>query len=288
MVYQASCDLKVLINDRFIDEYSKDGKNFVEGRKGSTYALKYRNNTCRRQKVVLSVDGLNVMTGDATWDRAYVVEPWGNITVPGWRKDAGNVAAFEFSSIKESYNQHNESGESRNIGVIGCKVYNEVIKPPPTVVHHWSYSPYIWPHYYPTYYNALNVCRGVRIGSSYNMGDTEIKTGGASFASMSEGTPTMDCFQETSFVGQNVVGDNVVKEQLAPSANVGTGWGENKTFETTAVYYDFENNVFVTLLLYYDDRKGLQRRGIDIRDKVAPQAFPNAFPDGCPKPIYRD
>jgi hypothetical protein len=282
-MYQSGTELTVVVNNRPIDEYKHPQKTqtyYIEGRKGSTYKLRYKNYTARRQKIVLSVDGLNVMSGDIDWQRGYVVEPYASLVVPGWRKDSGNVAKFEFSSIKQSYNQHNDSGQAQNIGVIGCRVYNEVIKyEPPKVVYHYHLNN--WPLTYSGggggWVNGGGGGWSSTIGSP--IGSTTLCRGSSSHlgvaACNNSAAPAEHCFVNSA-------------EQIGlASANVGTGWGENQKFETVNVYYDFEQNVFTTLVLFYDDRRGLIQRGINIREDriISPQAFPNAFPnDGCPNP----
>src|SRR5580765_4744887 len=90
--------LKVLVKNRPIDNYFHQGKTYIEGRKGSEYELEYTNPTAHRQKIIVSVDGLNVCSGDNNWEKGYVVEPYQNLIIPGWRKDSDNVAKFIFSS----------------------------------------------------------------------------------------------------------------------------------------------------------------------------------------------
>ena len=65
--------LSILVNGREIDTYLKDGKIYVEGRRGKEYEIQYQNYFPKRQKIVLSVDGLNVITGDSTWERGYIL-----------------------------------------------------------------------------------------------------------------------------------------------------------------------------------------------------------------------
>jgi len=289
MICVNNTTLSLLVNGRHIDEYLHDGKCYVEGRKGSEYSLYYRNMTARRQKVVASVDGLNVMSGDTTWNRGYVVDPWGTITIPGWRKDSGNVAAFEFSSRRGSYNQHNDAGDSRNIGVIGCRVFNEVVKPPPRPLYsyHYHYSnpaPFHPNCYWNNYTPDLNISWG-STSAPDNLGGGGGGTSSAHNLGGGGGNapePHIGAACMRSVDNMNV---NWVETQLG-FPNIGTGWGDNMSFDTVDVYYVFEPNVFAELVLYYDDRRGLLNRGIRLReDRVSPQAFPNAFPsDGCPAP----
>lgn len=315
VMYQNGSEIKILVKNRPIDLYRHQNKFYVEGRKGSPYEIQYRNHTGKRQRIVLSVDGLNVMTGDATWDRAYCVEPYGIIVIPGWRKDASNVAKFIFSSLKGSYNQHNESGQARNIGVIGCRVYNEKIKPQHDVIHHhwnWHYNP--TPFFYSTYnspplpYSVNNAAEQ----SSYNLNISGLASGAAGstgplgmsgtaggvenirsrprsagqHVNSSKMCRSRSDSEKLSVPLSKLVADDDVSMKV--SANVGTGWGGNKEFRTMEVHYDFEEFVSAELLIFYDDKRGLENRGINVKERfVTPNPFPNAFPDGCPDPINR-
>lgn len=294
--------LSILVNNRPIDKYTqKIGKfsgisedtdeTYVEGRKGKSYTIKYHNSTNKRQKIVVSVDGLNVMSGDSTWDRGYVVDAYGSIEIPGWRKDSENVAAFEFSDVRNSYNNLNDSGDTNNVGVIGCKVYNEVVKVFSNQYIH--YPVYIYPSYpyrpwndYFGYwqgpYYTLNGGNGV----SYNASDSKSQLVGSSF------TSNVNNFPQNSV---NIVQASAASEasqnmfrsvDLEPQNALGTGWGENKEFKTQAVSADWEVNPTETIVIYYDSRRGLERRGIVLTAPVRTTVKPKAFPDGCPEPKY--
>ena len=79
--------------------YHKDGRHFVPGRPGARYALRLRNLTHPRVLVVLSVDGINVISGEtADWRQVgYVLDPGRSYDINGWRKSGSEVAAFEFA-----------------------------------------------------------------------------------------------------------------------------------------------------------------------------------------------
>lgn len=289
--------LSILVNSRPIDEYyDAQGEKYVEGRRGKPYVIRYENQSNEREKIVVSVDGLNVMTGDATWDKAYVVEPHGKIDIPGWRKNSGECAAFEFSSVKGSYNNHNENADINNVGVIGCKVYKEkkVLKwPEKKEVHHYHYD-YHWPRHYwngwpPSYYNItytpdLNTYGGV--GSS--MGSVSMTASGMTHNAAEQKTFTaQNCaspgiLRSANFVdpNQNFVGLLDVEPQ-----SLGTAWGDSVEFKTETVHYDFETIPCQTIVMYYDERRGLERRGVDLRQPIyRERPKPQAFPDGCPSP----
>ncbi len=81
--------------------------------------------------VVLSVDGVNIISGDtAGYDgRGYILAPYETYDISGWRKSQTEVAAFSFTSLPQSYAA--ETGRPGNVGVIGMAVFRE--RPRPTI-----------------------------------------------------------------------------------------------------------------------------------------------------------
>ena len=101
------------------------GRTYVLGRLGVRYLLRVRNDTPRRAEVVASVDGLDVVDGRpaALGKRGYLVEPWSEVTIDGFRVSEGAVAAFRFSNVPRSYAAL--TGDARDVGVIGVAVFLE-------------------------------------------------------------------------------------------------------------------------------------------------------------------
>jgi hypothetical protein len=101
------------------------GRRYVEGQPGNEYAVRIRNCSGQRLLAVLSVDGVNAVTGEtAAPDQAgYVIEPGGYVTVQGWRKDLDRTAAFYFSDPQDSYAAR--TGRPNDLGVIGVALFRE-------------------------------------------------------------------------------------------------------------------------------------------------------------------
>ncbi len=109
-----------------------DGRLFVAGAPGARYSLRVTNHTDGRVLVVLSVDGVNVLTGEtASYDQnGYVFDPYETYDVSGWRKSDTQVAAFAFAPLSQSYAAR--TGRPGDVGVIGMAVFKEqVVEPPP-------------------------------------------------------------------------------------------------------------------------------------------------------------
>jgi hypothetical protein len=108
-----------------LPDYRHRGRRYVEGKPGNEYAVRIRNCTGQRVLAVLSVDGVNAVTGEtASPDQSgYVIEPWGYVTVQGWRKDLDRTAAFYFSDPADSYAAR--TGRPNDLGVIGVALFRE-------------------------------------------------------------------------------------------------------------------------------------------------------------------
>ena len=81
------------------------GRFYVEARRGGRYAVALANRTGERVGVVLTVDGLNAISGgrDEGRGRMYVLDPWQRTTVRGWRTSLEEVRQFTFVDEQASY-----------------------------------------------------------------------------------------------------------------------------------------------------------------------------------------
>lgn len=104
---------------------------YVLGQLGQRYLVRVRNGSWRRIEVVVSVDGRDVVDGrPAAWQkRGYLVEPYGEVRIDGFRLSGEAVAAFRFSSVPRSYAAR--MGDARDVGVIGVAVFPERAPRPP-------------------------------------------------------------------------------------------------------------------------------------------------------------
>lgn len=98
---------------------------WVAGEDGQAYTLRLSNLTGERVLVVLSVDGVNVVTGESAdpSNAGYVLAPFASAGIDGWRKSMHEVAAFRFSAADGSYAAR--TGRPFDLGVIGAAVFRE-------------------------------------------------------------------------------------------------------------------------------------------------------------------
>lgn len=106
------------------------GRLFVAGRPGARYSLRVTNNTGRRVLAVISVDGVNILTGQTAGhgQRGYVFGPYETYDLNGWRKSDTEIAAFHFTSLPRSYAAR--TGRPDDVGVIGVAAFSERIVRP--------------------------------------------------------------------------------------------------------------------------------------------------------------
>jgi len=103
-------DVQVRVEGRTAPLYFRPGtwdRNYFEAFKGRNYSLVLRNQTGRRVGVLVSVDGLNVVNGEkSSLDRnepMYVLDPYEQATIQGWRTSLDEVRRFVFVNEERSY-----------------------------------------------------------------------------------------------------------------------------------------------------------------------------------------
>jgi len=123
-------DLKIIDRDSgaVLTPHYSEGKYYVAGIPGHRYGVQLRNRIGARVLAVMSVDGVNVVSGaTASPDQdGYVLDPYQFTEIDGWRKSMNEVADFNFTSLSRSYAA--KTGRPDNVGVIGVAVFRE--KPP--------------------------------------------------------------------------------------------------------------------------------------------------------------
>jgi hypothetical protein len=118
--------MDVLVDGRAARLIAYEGRLYLPvPRMGSEYELRLTNYGVRRVTAIVSVDGLSVITSEPAPDRqaGYVVDPYGNIVVKGWRRNSDTVAAFTFTERENSYAYR--MGHRDNLGVIELVAFEE-------------------------------------------------------------------------------------------------------------------------------------------------------------------
>ena len=118
-------DLSILDRStgRELPVYWHEGRAYVVGRPGNEYQVSVRSRSGEDLLAVVSVDGVNVMSGETARPRqgGYVVSPRNRVDIRGWRKTMDEIAAFYFTSLGDSYAAR--TGRPDDVGVIGAAIF---------------------------------------------------------------------------------------------------------------------------------------------------------------------
>ncbi len=118
------------------------GRAYVVGKPGNEYQVVLRNKHGQDLLAVVSVDGVNVLSGETASARqgGYVLGPWTQMDISGWRKSLSETAAFYFTSLGDSYAARTDRPD--NVGVIGVALFQrKPLPPPPEPKAYWQDAP---------------------------------------------------------------------------------------------------------------------------------------------------
>jgi hypothetical protein len=220
--------------------YTKGGRTYILGVQGQRYSLRIRNGSGQRVEFVASVDGRDVLDGSpaATENRGYIVEPYREVVIDGFRLNNDSVAAFRFSTVRNSY--AGRMGDARDVGVIGVAVFTErppvYVPPPQPQVNTW---------------NRLD--RGL-----------------SSMSGAGTGAPIPPSFDAESAPSAPPAAarESVAKAERKSTADrpgLGTEFGEQRNSQVFQTQFERANSHPNSILtLRYDDRAGLIAMGIDV------------------------
>src|SRR3954466_3963502 len=123
---RAPYDVQIIRGDgEALPTYGLRDRFYVQGAANERYTIRITNPTPRRIEAVVSVDGLDGIDGENgdLRKRGYVVPPYGETQIEGFRTSQAEVATFRFSSVGGSY--AGQKGKARNVGVIAVALFEE-------------------------------------------------------------------------------------------------------------------------------------------------------------------
>ena len=114
---------------RWLQVYRHEGRTYVVGKPGHEYQIRVTNRLPEDLLAVVSVDGVNVITGESAHpaQSGYVVSPHGSVEMQGWRKSLSQTAAFYFTALPDSYAAR--TGRPDDVGVIGVALFRRKQEP---------------------------------------------------------------------------------------------------------------------------------------------------------------
>ncbi|HUJ01852.1 MAG TPA: hypothetical protein VLY46_16540 [Usitatibacter sp.] len=228
---------------RALPVYWHEGRPYIAGEPGHEYRVVLANRRGEDLLAVVSVDGVNVLSGETAnpGQGGYVLGPWRRVEIDGWRKSLDQVAAFYFTSLGDSY--AGRTGRPANVGVIGVALFRRAEPPPPP-----------WQDIAP-----------------------EAKDESASPA-RAQGAPSSEPFSNRPSSG--AAAKRVAPAVPAMAAPLGTGHGRRE--DSPVRYVDFQRASefpVETVTLYYDSYANLLAQGIVPRRacRRRPDPFPARF-----------
>ena len=100
-----------------------EGRAYIAGKPGNEYRIALRNRLGEDLLAVVSVDGVNVLSGQTAdpSQGGYVLGPRASLDIQGWRKSLSETAAFYFTTLPDSYAAR--TGRPDEVGAIGVALF---------------------------------------------------------------------------------------------------------------------------------------------------------------------
>ena len=119
---------------RRLQVYWHEGRAYIAGKPGNEYQISLRSRVRDDLLAVVSVDGVNVITGQTAHpaQSGYVLSPRAALEIQGWRRSLQQSAAFYFTSLADSYAAR--TGRPEHAGVIGVALFRRKQTPPPVPI----------------------------------------------------------------------------------------------------------------------------------------------------------
>ncbi len=121
-------------DNRHLQVYWHEGKAWVAGKPGNEYQIRIRNRAADQVMAVMSVDGVNIVSGETARpdQTGYVLAANRTFDIAGWRKNTAQTAAFYFTQLPDSYAAR--TGRPDDVGVIGVALFRRKPADPPASI----------------------------------------------------------------------------------------------------------------------------------------------------------
>ena len=283
--------MHVQVNGRACKEYSHKGMSFIEARSGTNYTVKIKNDNPYRVMAVLSVDGLDVVTGKPAEETntGYIIDAYSSLDVKGYRISDDNSASFIFTSKGKSYVQQAKSNAT-NAGVIGLRTFKEKLP----YYSGWvvnSGVPYTT-LVEPTYTTSVPLTYTTSAPCTYTVGNVTTTTGTTTAANNCSNYFSSTLASNTSLNASSGIlrSMHVSSDTSIPLSHkqfdTGTGWGNKLEDKVTRVSFE-KGDLLVEMSVYYSSKEALVEMGVDLQNtpKIAKEpVMPKAFGNYCTPP----
>lgn len=252
--------------NRRLPVYWHEGRAYVVGRPGNEYQISVRNQAGGDVLAVVSVDGVNAISGEtaAPEQTGYVLGNQINYDIKGWRKSLSRTAAFYFTELPDSYAAR--TGRPDNVGVIGVAVYRRKQAEPPVAVGRMDAS------------ERDNRPRSLNDSARDAAGSAAGSGAGARLEQPAPSAPASSA--SSAELARRAPAP-------APEKSLGTGHGRSENSMVRNVAFERASPAPEEVItIYYDSQRNLIARGVIPSMPAAqprPQPFPGRFVQDPPR-----
>ncbi|MFI5370797.1 MAG: hypothetical protein ACHQ52_04495 [Candidatus Eisenbacteria bacterium] len=241
-------DVQIEVDGRDVPLYPSprwDSRRYFEAMRAHEYSVVLRNTTGGRVAVLVSVDGLNVISGQRSalgnGESMYVLDPYGSATIHGWRTSLDDVRRFVFVDEERSY--ATRSGQANgDLGWIRVLAFRER-------------QPQVS-------YEQRSRLDDERAQQPRAAAPGNEPRDGAAAPETQSGAPSPP--QKTA---RQAAGE-LRADKDESNANPGTGWGRGSYDPVREVEFLAESNPLDRITLRYEYADGLRALGIEpVRDR---------------------
>lgn len=221
--------------------YDSNGRKWIESRPGTKFVIEIKNNDFNTYLAVVSVDGLNVINASKAElkpNNGYILYGKSSMKINGWRTSIENVREFVFTANKNDSYAHKLGTDESNTGVIGIALFKEKQK-----ILYFS-TTITWPPANPSL--------------TY--------------------TPTISTDSQNSYFNYSTSTQTTynISEPTIKNFSMSTTQGSSISDKVVEINKEFEETVYATDIIYYDNRENLIARGIlKENEEKLPEPFAN-------------
>lgn len=219
-------------------------RHYFQAFKGRNYSLQVTNQTGRRIGVLITVDGLNVVTGDrstlSNHESMYVLGPWESTEIKGWRTSLDHVRRFVFVDEERSYAERTDQANG-DMGWIRVVTFNE---------EGWG----------------GHDLDGWFRGELERRNDAPRGSSGTGAAEPPAAAAPRDQAAREARPGSELKAE-ANRDALSEDSHPGTGWGRQSHDPVRRTRFDAESQPTDKLVLRYEYASGLLALGIDLHPR---------------------
>lgn len=244
-------DVQVRVDGSNAPLFFKQGtwdRHYFQAFKGRNYSLVVRNTTSRRVGVLIAVDGLNVVNGEksnlARNEAMYVLGPWEQAEISGWRTSLNEIRRFVFVDEERSYATRTgqANGDMGWIRVLGFRE-----------VEHRAF----WPQVRERRYDE----GGRELGSN-ELRDGQRKPSAPAPSAEGRALGGLDKSMARSEKSKASESDDYRAAPQAQDAAPGTGWGDRRYDPVQQTAFEAERSAADRITMRYEYASGLRALGI--------------------------